>query len=209
MNRDPQSRPADRPCRLRRLLPAVLLAACVGLFGCIPSLNPLYTAKDLVFDGALVERWAEKSDSKDAWTFVRRDATSYSLTITEGTKSSRLVAHLLQLGQHRFLDLCADNDGLEQMEQCEDFFKASLIRGHLFLKVTQVQPMLRMSLLDGDWLEKMLKTKPRTLSHLEMEGGGYALTASTKELQRFVIRYADTESAWGKPTELARQPEVK
>ena len=92
---------------------AVLLSSIV-LFGCIPSVYPLYTAKDLIFDSALLGRWSDKADEKDGWTFERRDDTSYTLTLTEGNASSPFVAHLVRLGPYRFLDLCPDKAGVDQ-----------------------------------------------------------------------------------------------
>lgn len=42
------------------------------LFGCIPSLNPLYTNDDLVTDDNLIGEWCE-NQSKETWTIEKRD----------------------------------------------------------------------------------------------------------------------------------------
>src|SRR4051812_35193657 len=113
----------------RNALSLVWLIALL-LAGCVPSVNPLYTDKDLAFDPSLIGTWVEKDkENEDAgsnWKFEKRDEHSYKLTITDGDKTSPLVARLVRLGDYRFLDLCPDKSGLEDIKR-EDFYKVALI----------------------------------------------------------------------------------
>jgi hypothetical protein len=80
----------------------------IFLTGCIPSLHPLFTGDDLVFDHRLIGVWAE-ADSKEAWTFQKSGAKEYRLmTIYHpfaiggkagGRRSDRFDAHLCRLGR--------------------------------------------------------------------------------------------------------------
>ncbi|MEW6306959.1 MAG: hypothetical protein AB1705_26140, partial [Verrucomicrobiota bacterium] len=133
--------------KLKRLSAiAVVVAACL-VAGCIPSLNPLYTEKDTVFDAALVGQWSEKGKETESWTFAKGEGKAYALTIRDEEKSSPFQAHLVQLGEFRFLDIYPDEDGLDDLPR-EAFFKASLIPGHLVLRVYQVEPELKLCLPD-------------------------------------------------------------
>ena len=188
-------------------MPAALGLA-VLLAGCVPSLNPLYTEKDLVFDPALLGVWSEVENSTDGWTFRKKDEKSYLLVIQDGEKSSPFVVHLVQLGKYRFLDLYPDEAGLRDLN-CEGTFKMTLIPGHLFLKVSQIEPTLKMATLDPEWLDKLLKKSPRALRHQRLgEDKGFVLTASTKELQKFMLKYVHTKEAFGEPSEFKREKET-
>lgn len=172
-------------------------AAALLVAGCVPSLNPLYTEKDVVYDAELVGVWTNTDETdKSTWAFEKGDGSAYKLVLTEGDKVSPFVAHLVQLGQHRFLDLCPDRDVLKDGKQ-GGLYNSALIPGHLFLKVQQISPVLQLGMLDVDWLDKLLKANPKAVAHQEMEGGGVVLTASTAELQAFVIKHWDTTNAWG------------
>jgi hypothetical protein len=163
--------------------------------GCVFSVSPLYTAKDLVYDSALVGAWAKDADAT-LWTFEKAGDSSYKLTITEGTNSSPFVAHLVQLGEHRLLDLSPDKSAIEDMEQV-DLYKAGLIRGHMALKVLQVTPILQMKVMDVDWLGNLLKKDPQALAHQDIDDGGLVITATTAALQSFMVQHWNTPGAWG------------
>lgn len=179
---------------MRKLTLPMLIVSTLLLAGCVLSVSPLYTAKDLVYDPALVGVWA--MDEKDAttWAFEKAGVSSYKLVITEGQTSSPFVAHLVQLGEHRFMDLCPDKSGIDELKQTE-LYKGSLIRGHLFLQVLQTKPALQMKDMDDDWLGKLLKKDPKALAHEDTEDG-LVLTATTKALQDFMIQHWNTEGAW-------------
>ena len=69
----------------------IAIAGAVVLFSaCIPSVNPFYTSKDVVFDARLLGEWQEKgksnedkSDIGDVWKFEKADTNAYKLTVTE------------------------------------------------------------------------------------------------------------------------------
>jgi hypothetical protein len=174
-------------------LPTMALAI---LLGCIPSFHPLYTTKDLVFDQALLGTWSQDDHAEDWWKFEKRDDLSYKLTITDGQKTSPFVAHLVQLGDKRFLDLCPDKNGLDDTER-EGLYKAAFIAGHLIVKVSQIQPTLKLSMFDPEWLGKLLEKDPKAISHKKVSDNELVFMASTQELQAFVIKHTDTQGAWG------------
>lgn len=181
---------------MKKRMTWIALGMGVAVAGCLPSVNPLYTEKDLSYDAALVGLWSENEDADESWTFEKKDDTSYRLVIRNGEKTSPFVAHLVKLGDHRFLDVCPDGSGLDDLK-CEDTYKATLIPGHLFFKVVEIEPVLRMGMLNPDWLEKLLKQEPQAIRHRESDDEGLVLTASTQELQAFVLKHVNTEGAWG------------
>jgi hypothetical protein len=181
---------------MRRITLPILIAAALLLGGCVFSVSPLYTAKDLVYDPALVGVWAKDEKDATTWTFEKAGESGYKLVVVQGQTSSPFVAHLVQLGEHRFMDLCPDKSALEELKLM-DLYKAGLIRGHLFLKVLQIKPALQMKVMDDGWLGKLLNRDPVALAHEETEEDGLVLTAPTKALQAFMVQHWNTAGAWG------------
>jgi hypothetical protein len=102
--------------KLHRLF--VVLPLAVLLAGCGPadSLNPLYTDKDVVFDGALLGQW--ESDGTE-FNFARAGDNGYRLVMSDKDgetgqiTTTVLDAHLVNLQGHRFLDVACREWGNE------------------------------------------------------------------------------------------------
>ncbi len=180
--------------KLKLILPAVFSALILA--GClVPSVNPLYTEKDLIFDPALVGAWGE-AGSEDRNTFARDGEKGYTWTSQDKESTNVFRAHLLKLGEHRFLDavLTATSD------EWKGIGRASVVVRpvHLFFKVEMEKSTLRIRALNVEWVEKLLKDNPKVIAHerihepdVHEEHGRVMLTASTAELQKFVLKYVE------------------
>lgn len=178
---------------------SIVLTVAIALAGCVRSLHPLYTDRDLIFDPDLVGCWSEEG-AAEAWEFSKEDADSYRLVLTDGRgKSGTFCAHLLRIDGKTFLDLFPADRESDQ----SDFYNFHLLPVHTFLYVKQLKPTLQMSFPDPDWLEKLLKEDPNAIRH-EVVQSQVILTASTEELQEFWLKRLDTEGAFGKSTNLKR-----
>ena len=76
--------------------------------------------------------------------------------------------------------------------------------GHLLVRVSQLGPELKLAMTDFDWLSKHLKADPKTLAH-HIEGERVILTASTRDLQRFVLKHLDKGELFGEPSAMVRK----
>ena len=169
---------------------ALMLGGCV-----IPSLYPLYTDETLIFEEKLVGKWV--GDGGDIWKFEKSSENEYKMTITgEG----QFIVHLVELEEMLFLDLFPDDPDLEQ----GDFYKCHLLPVHTFMKVDQIDPNLQLRVMNPEEVSKMLEEDPNLLKH-EGVDDGIVLTASTKQLQEFVIEYANEEGVFGDPEEFTRR----
>jgi len=199
---------------MKKKLLALVLAALCGVFGCIPtSINPLYTGQDLVFDPALIGVWRGEGNTKETWAFEKAGDTEYKFVYTEDDgKTGQFEAHLLKLGNTKFLDFFPDESGIEDMNR-SGFYKMHLLRTHSFLKVTQIEPALQMAPLDLKWLREFLGKNPRAIRHHKIGEGDEAqivLIVSPPELREFVEKHLKTEGAFGEPINLKRkQSETK
>jgi hypothetical protein len=157
----------------------------VALAGCIPSLNPVYTNDDLVFDKALVGEWtAAKGESK--WVFTKQD-DGYRLVYTEKNgKQGIFAAHLAEIDGARFLDLYPE----KQPSDAAGFYQAHYVPIHTVYLVRSVKPTLELVAIDLGWLGDYLAKNPDAIEHAGQENR-ILITAPTKELQQFLLKHLD------------------
>ncbi len=185
--------------RITKMLVAVGITVLV--LGCVPSLHPLYTEKDVTFEPILVGVWSEK-DKTDTWTFTKSGDNAYELTITEEGVPGKFEAHLVRLGEMLFLDLYPEEPDIKP-----NFYKIHLLPVHTFyrIRIDKEKDVLGIAGMNPDWLEEAIDSKKVTIAHERLVKGNettIVLTASTKALQEFVVKNA--AEAFGEPAELHR-----
>jgi hypothetical protein len=154
--------------------------------GCIPSLYPLYTDNDVIFNPALVGIWTSKDQTK-SWNFQKSSDNSYKLIYTENQDSDVLQAHLVKLGGHLFLDTYPD----ELRGDHTGFYKGHFVPAHQFFKVELNGDTLKLAYLNFDYLSKQkVQLKHETI------GKKNVLTAQPADLQKFVVKFADDPKAF-------------
>src|SRR5262249_17385180 len=121
------------------------------------------------------------------------------VTEKEG-KYGEFEAHLFKLKQDYFLDIIATEIGTN----VADLTTASLIPGHLLLRVPQIEPELKLAGFDFDWLDKYLKEHPKALAH-HRDDDRFFLTAETADLQNFVLKHLVEGELFGKSGVLIRK----
>ena len=186
----------DQKMKVKKIL-FYLLAALLG--GCLPvmSLHSLYTKENVVFEEKLLGTWVDDPNSPEAiWEFKRIDEpkNAYKLIFSDdkGQKGS-FVAHLVKLRNKLFLDVYPDklpwepDDPNKVKWLFNSFF---LIPAHTFIKIDSIEPQLKMRLINDGKMEELLEDDPNAVKHTSIEDR-LILTASTEELQAFVLKYAD------------------
>lgn len=167
-----------------------VLILVLGMTGCfVLSVHPLYFEKDLVFESGLVGTWGEKEHEKDLselWIFKKSGDQSYRLIVREKDEGEGMFeAHLLKLGEYMFLDLYP-----EEPETGMEFYNMHIIPAHSFLRVSLEGHVLRLAFFDLDWLKNNIEQNKVTIKH-EHRDDMIVLTASTEELQEFVLKHVE------------------
>ena len=185
----------------------------VILGGCVPviSLHPLYTEKDIVLDEKLYGTWVDNSsDPNTTWEFKSIDEpkNAYKLIFAdeEGMKGS-FVAHLVKLQNRLFLDIFPSELPWEPEDPNKidwPYNTLFLIPAHTFVKVDSIEPQLKLRLTLESKMEELLKENPSAAEHTSV-GDRLVLTGSTKELQAFVLKYADDERVFTDQVALSRK----
>ena len=184
-----------------KIIAFYLLAVVLG--GCVqPSLHPLFTEDEAFFDPNLSGVW-KAADSNETWHFSRfEDKDCYKLVVTQKDgKKGTFLAGLGELQNNLFLDVLP----LESGEKGIDLYQQHLLGAHSFMKVSQMRPTLKITIVESGKVDKIIKADPNIVKH-ETVDDRFILTAETKELQRFVIKCGinavdDANSIFDKPME--------
>ena len=193
---------------MRILKATAVLAMTIGLLACVWTLQPLFEEGDLVFEPGLVGTWKTAAD-EDTWTFEKaQDGNAYVLvyhqaefepdeTVSDKKKipgeTARFEARLGRLGGHLFLDLIPEAESNPWAHN--DLLNWHLIRAHTVCRLSLEKDRLRLDWLEEKWLEEALKSGRVTIAHAQAEDG-IVVTASTKELQQMVLKYAGDKEAF-------------
>ncbi len=193
-----------------------LLAALLG--GCVPvmSLHSLYTEENVVFEKKLLGTWVDEPNNPETiWEFRRIDEpkNAYKLFFSDNKDNKgSFVVHLVKLQNRLFLDVYPGelpwepDDPNEVKWLYNSFF---LIPAHTFIKIESIRPQLKMRLTnDEDLKEQLLLEDPNAVKHTSIEGR-IILTASTKELQAFVLKHADDNRVFTDEVVLNRRENKK
>jgi len=204
----------DQKMKVKKIL-FYLLAVLLG--GCVPvlSLHSLYTKEDVVFEEKLVGSWVDDPNSpENTWEFERIDEprNAYKLVFSDNKgKKGSFVAHLVKLQNRLFLDVYPGELPWEQEDPNEvkwlynSFF---LIPAHTFMRIDSIEPQLKMRLTNCEKMVELLEQDPNAVKHTLVEDK-LILTASTKELQAFVLKYADDKRVFANEIVLGRRENKK
>lgn len=192
------------------VLAFLFVGAGVGCY--VPSIHPLYTDQDLIFNPELVGQWVESEQGKSQWVFAKKEEKSYDLRITqEDKKVFVFTARLLKVGAYHYLDLFPDTEDTTN----NDFLLKNMLPIHSFIRIKQLTPTLEVEVMNTEWLTEFIKSNPKVIKHETMVVGKKdetltVLTAQPKELQAFLIKHEKSEKVWNKLNSLKKHaPEVK
>ncbi len=186
-----------------------MLAALLG--GCVPvmSLHPLYTEQTTVFEEKLLGTWIQDTN-ETTWEFKcpnEPEKTYELIFVDDEGKKGLFDTHLTKLQDKFFLDLYPAAPPWDEKDPNKllwPFNTLFLIPVHTFIKIDSIEPQLKMRLTDDDEMKKLFKEDPNAVKYESVEDG-FFLTASTKELQTFVLKYADDDRLFAKETVLRRK----
>ena len=174
-----------------------MLAGLLG--GCLPvvSLHPFYTKQNVVFDEKLLGTWADDpNEPETVWQFQSidepNDAYGLVLSDEDGVKGA-FVVHLMKLEGRLFLDVYPSGAPWNMEDPNVSplpFNSEFLIPTHTLVRIDSAEPRLKMRLMLETQLKKLLEEDPDAIAHVTVEDRPI-LTASTKELQAFALKYAD------------------
>jgi hypothetical protein len=185
---------------MRNVIAAFITTSFLVLTGCIPSLHPIYTAGDIIFDEAILGAW-EDIETGESWTFSNVGKSEYKLTYKDDSgRKGDFSARLVKISGHLFLDIVPADPGFVQNK----FFQDHFLKTHSFVHVLQTQPTAKFAALEPRWLNDLLTERPTAIRH-ERIGGEILLTSSTRDTQKFLVDNLTTRGAYSEPINLTRK----
>jgi hypothetical protein len=193
------------------LIASVLVVAITMLSGCLSTLHPLFTEKDLVFDPRLIGSWKTNTDD-DVLVFEKGTAANFSqasagmqklagkgylLTITEPGNAQPVIfyAFLARIGKHTYLDYYPAETPAQK--KYNTFYKGHYIKMHTFDRFRFFNgESFETAQFDQNHLDRLISQKKIRIQHEKHPDGGYIITAPTAELQQYVLKYGDTKEAY-------------
>ena len=193
----------------------ILFSAVLCLAGCLTTLHPIFTANDLVTDSRLIGSWEKANDkTKDRTIVVYRlpDANEiknlspalqseaakiYMLDEKDeqGNLRSTNYAFMVKLGKYYYMDYYPASE--KERRLSDHFFAAHYVPMHSIYRIQfKNDNSFNVQRLDGGYLAKLIKNKQIRIKHEVMEDGGIFITASTQELQQYLIKYSDVPEAY-------------
>jgi len=192
------------------LLGLFLLNSCI-----VKSLRPFYTQKTIAFDTRLIGEWGDKN--KGSWKIVasrdefEKDSLtggiriedqrmyelfkdSYLIEYTSNNKFASFIGIPFKLGNQLFIDFMPIE---YNNEKTNSLAGKHLIETHSLVKINQIADnTFHFAWFDEDHLKKLFKEKTIKLKHqqLGIDGEDFVLTASSEELQQFLIKYMKSEN---------------
>jgi len=190
----------------------ILFAVVLCLAGCLTTLHPIFTAKDLITDPRLIGNW-EKAKDKSKVIYRQPNVNElnnlspalqseagkiYMLDEKDeqGDIRSTYYAFMVKLGKYYYMDYYPASE--KERQSADNFFAAHYISMHSIYRIEfKNSNSFNVQRLDGGYLEKLIKNKQIRIRHEVMEDGGIFITAPTEELQQYLIKYSDVPEAYG------------
>lgn len=162
------------------------LGLLLALAGCVPSLHPLYTEKDLVEEPAVVGTW---TNGKETYLIERKGEKEYLLTYRKEEEAAVYRMRLLRLEKLLFADLYPADAALPS-----GLYAGSVVPAHTFYRLEAGKDALRFALaIDPEWF-KALDGKERAAVRHEEVGEGkdpmLVFTDGTAAMQKLALRRA-------------------
>ena len=180
---------------MKYLATAMILAGSIALTACVPSIHPLYTAQDVVFDDSLVGAWVDLA-ADETWILSKAEKGEYKLIqIAEDGSVGEFSAKLVRIGTETFVDMAPVKSG---------FLKDHFLATHTFVHLMKNGDRIHVSVLEPKWIKETLAERPQLLSHEKVDGET-VLTALPKDLQTFLLANLKTRGAFTEATELTRK----
>lgn len=192
---------------------ATLAFMVMLLAGCIPSLHPLYTEKDILRMDAITGDWLSDDstsmyqiiaspDEKPSYLFTYLELPGKGNLFNADSSRANFIVNLVNLNGSYFMDFYpGENDDLENLNV---LLQVHLIPAHTFAKFRVTPDTIIIWRFDPDWLESLFDENRIRIAHEKIDDQ-IVLTASTEELQKFVSKYADDPSAYVAPEVLIRK----
>ena len=185
----------------------------IFLSSCLTTLHPIFTVKDLAYDPKLIGTWNIEREGNKEKVIISNLATENSLELPgnisdikekgylisyqhEDSKiPDRYIAFLSRIGKYLYFDYYPAYK--KQDQYIDEFFGVHMVKMHTAYRVEILNDgSFELSQLDGSYVNNLIDQKKIRISHETGADGNVVITATTSELQQYLIKYSDDPEAY-------------
>jgi len=191
------------------LLAFTILA--IFLSSCLQTLHPIFTLKDIVYESKLLGTWKTGNPKKVAIitnlsadntielpekiSTIKQKGYLVSYQDEHGKTTEQYIAFLASIGNHLYFDYYPAEKKDNKIG--DEFFTAHFVKMHTSYRVDiSKDGGFELSQLDESYVTKLIDEKKIRISHEKDATGNIVITASTDELQQYIIKYGDEPGAY-------------
>lgn len=191
---------------MKKLISFLLLTVmAVMLQGCIvKSLHPFFKESDVIFKKELLTTWTDQDGGQWSIRPFKEKANAYEMHfLHNGEKDVVFLAHLFLLNNELYFDFLPLSDGVEN--ESLTLFNLHLMPTHSIAKIAVLnKDEIQVKWLNEGWMWSLFDQNRIKISHEVIydeapendQDKTYVLTASTEELQKFVVKYGGEDAAF-------------
>lgn len=195
------------------ILTTAIASLLIFLSSCLTTLHPIFTEKDLVYDPKLIGTWKTENQDKKGQVVITNLSNESSVELPgnissikrkgyfiryengPGETSKRYIAFLARIGKHLYFDYYPAIK--KEDEKIDEFFGAHLVKMHTSYRVEFLNDgSFELSQLDESYVTRLIDEKKIRISYETDADDNTIITASTQELQQYLLKYGDEPSAY-------------
>ena len=184
----------------------------IFLSSCLNTLHPIFTEKDLAYDPKLIGVWNTENQGNKGRAIISNLATENSVELPGNISTikqkgyfisyqdkdgdtKQYIAFLARIGKHLYFDYYPADK--KEDRKLDEFFGVHFVRMHTSYRVEILKDgSFELSQLDGSYVKSLIEEKKIRISHETDAEDDMTITASTKELQQYLLKYGDEPSAY-------------
>jgi hypothetical protein len=185
----------------------------IFLSSCLTTLHPIFTVKDLTYDPKLIGTWNIEREGNKERVIITNLATENSVELPgnisdikekgylvsyqheDSRNPERYIAFLARIGKYLYFDYYPAYKKEDQ--KIDEFFEAHFVKMHTSYRVEILNDgSFELSQLDGSYVNSLIDQKKIRINHEIGSDDNIVITASTSELQQYLIKYSDEPEAY-------------
>lgn len=184
----------DSACKLPRALLSAALLLCLAS-GCVRSIQPILKDDQLSTDDRLLGNWVSSDGTCHGEISPSDTPKDYKLLYTDKDgKTANLLVRLGKVGDMTF----AQSTVGDPLPDASDIHKLHLLPLYSFALIKQMTPTrIVLKLMQDGWLGKYVQAHPDEIATIKVDKGELLISATTDDLQAFLIRHEKDDGAYG------------
>ena len=185
----------------------------IFLSSCLTTLHPIFTVNDLTYEPKLIGTWNIEREGNKERVIISNLATENSVELPGNISDikekgylisyqhedcrnpERYIAFLARIGKYLYFDYYPAYKKEDQ--KIDEFSEAHFVKMHTSYRVEILNDgSFELSQLDGSYVKSLIDQKKIRISHEASADDDIVITASTSELQQYLIKYSDEPEAY-------------